>query len=93
MAPGFRFLLEKIMHIRQFLDRPTASLSYLLACPDSRRAVMIDPVQDNLALYLGVLDEMKSIAFLKPICTLITLPPLANSGSLPARTSPALTNK
>lgn len=59
MAPGFRFLLEKIMHIRQFLDRPTASLSYLLACPDSGRAVMIDPVQDNLALYLGVLDEMK----------------------------------
>ena len=47
------------MHIRQFLDRSTASLSYLLACPDSRRAVMIDPVQDNLALYLGVLDEMK----------------------------------
>lgn len=47
------------MHIRQFIDRPSASLSYLLACPDSRRAVMIDPVQDNLALYLAVLDEMK----------------------------------
>jgi glyoxylase-like metal-dependent hydrolase (beta-lactamase superfamily II) len=46
------------MHIRQFLDRPTGSLSYLLACPDSRRAVMIDPVADDLALYLGVLDEM-----------------------------------
>lgn len=47
------------MHIRQFRDRPTASLSYLLACPASRRAVMIDPVLDDLALYLGVLDEMK----------------------------------
>lgn len=46
------------MHIRQFLDRPTASLSYLLACPQSRRAVMIDPVRDDVALYLGVLDEM-----------------------------------
>jgi len=47
------------MHIRQFLDRSTASLTYLLACPESRLAVMIDPVADDLALYLGVLDEMK----------------------------------
>ena len=46
------------MYIRQFLDRPTSSLSYLLACRQSRRAVMIDPVLDDLALYLGVLDEM-----------------------------------
>ncbi len=47
------------MQIRQFLDRPTATLSYLLACPESGRAIMIDPVDDDLALYLGVLDEMK----------------------------------
>ncbi|MDD2741314.1 MAG: MBL fold metallo-hydrolase [Rhodocyclaceae bacterium] len=47
------------MHIRQFLDRPSGSLSYLLACPESKRAVMIDPVADDLALYLGVLDEMQ----------------------------------
>ena len=47
------------MHIRQFLDRPTATLSYLIACPESGRTVMIDPVDDDVALYLGVLDEMK----------------------------------
>lgn len=47
------------MHIRQFLHRPSASLSYLLACPESRKALMIDPVLDDLTLYLGVLDEMK----------------------------------
>lgn len=46
------------MYIRQFLDRSSSTLSYLLACPESRRAVMIDPVLDDLALYLGVLNEM-----------------------------------
>lgn len=47
------------MHIRQFLHRPSASLSYLLACPESGKALMIDPVQDDLTLYLSVLDEMR----------------------------------
>lgn len=47
------------MHIRQFLDRPTATLSYLISCPDSGQAVMIDPVDGDVALYLGVLEEMK----------------------------------
>lgn len=46
------------MYIRQFLDRSSNTLSYLLACPQSRAALMIDPVLDDLALYLGVLDEM-----------------------------------
>lgn len=46
------------MYIRQFLDRSSATLSYLLACPESRRTLMIDPVLDDLALYLGVLDEL-----------------------------------
>jgi glyoxylase-like metal-dependent hydrolase (beta-lactamase superfamily II) len=46
------------MHFRQFLHRPTSAFSYLLACPETGRAVMIDPVLEQLALYLGVLDEM-----------------------------------
>ncbi len=44
--------------LRQFADRATGALSYLLACADSRQAVMIDPVQGDLSLYLGVLDEL-----------------------------------
>lgn len=59
MAPGFHLSLTIAMHIRQFFHRPSASLSYLLACPESRKALMIDPVLDDLTLYLGVLDEMK----------------------------------
>lgn len=46
------------MYIRQFLDRPSSTLSYLLACSQSKQALMIDPVLDDLALYLGVIDEM-----------------------------------
>lgn len=46
------------MYIRQFLDRSSNTLSYLLACSQSKRAVMIDPVRDDLNLYLGVIDEM-----------------------------------
>jgi glyoxylase-like metal-dependent hydrolase (beta-lactamase superfamily II) len=46
------------MYLRQFIDRPSSTLSYLLACSQSKQAVMIDPVLDDLALYLGVLDEM-----------------------------------
>lgn len=47
------------MQLRQFLDRSSSTLSYLLACPSSRRALMIDPVRDDLTLYLGVLGEMR----------------------------------
>jgi glyoxylase-like metal-dependent hydrolase (beta-lactamase superfamily II) len=46
------------MSLRQFLNRPTGALSYLLACPQTGQAVMIDPVLDDLTLYLGVLNEM-----------------------------------
>lgn len=43
---------------RQFLDRSTGSLSYLIACPAQGQALMIDPVLEHLPLYLGVLSEM-----------------------------------
>ena len=46
------------MQLRQFLDRASGTFSYLIACPQSGRAAMIDPVLSDAPLYLGVLDEM-----------------------------------
>lgn len=44
--------------LRQFADRSTGALSYLLGCGESHEAIMIDPVADDLLLYLGVLGEL-----------------------------------
>lgn len=44
--------------LRQFADRATGALSYLLGCGESHEAIMIDPVLDDLPLYLGVLGEL-----------------------------------
>lgn len=44
--------------LRQFADRATGSLAYLLACLESRQAILIDPLLEQVPLYLGVLDEM-----------------------------------
>jgi len=44
--------------LRQFADRDTGALSYLLACPESRQAIIIDPLLEHVPLYLAVLDEL-----------------------------------
>ncbi len=44
--------------LRQFADRQSGSLSYLLLCPRTREALLIDPVAEDALLYLGVIDEM-----------------------------------
>lgn len=44
--------------LRQFADRDSGTLSYLLACLRTRQAVFIDPVLAHVTLYLGVLDEL-----------------------------------
>lgn len=44
--------------LRQFADRTSGTLSYLLACPMEREALLIDPVAGDAALYLGVAGEM-----------------------------------
>ena len=44
--------------LRQFADRATGALAYLLAYRPGRQAVLIDPVREQVPLYLGVLDEL-----------------------------------
>lgn len=44
--------------LRQFADRGTGALAYLLACPASHQAILIDPLLEQVPLYLGVLDEL-----------------------------------
>ncbi len=46
------------MYFRQFLDHQTLSCTYLLACPRQGKAVLIDPVFEDQALYLAVIAEM-----------------------------------
>ncbi len=47
-----------VPHLRQFADRASGALSYLVACPRTGQALMIDPVFDDALLYLGVVEEM-----------------------------------
>lgn len=42
---------------RQLHDRQTRTLSYLIGSLDSRQAVLVDPLADNLPLYLGLLRD------------------------------------
>lgn len=44
--------------LRQFADRSTGALSYLIGCGETHEAIMIDPVLADLPLYLGVLGEL-----------------------------------
>ncbi|MBL8449983.1 MAG: MBL fold metallo-hydrolase [Dechloromonas sp.] len=43
--------------LRQFADRPSGTLSYLIACPVQRVALLLDPVAADAPLYLGVAEE------------------------------------
>lgn len=44
--------------LRRFWDSPTGTCSYLIASRVSGQAVFIDPVRDQIPLYLGVLEEV-----------------------------------
>ncbi|HAQ50721.1 MAG TPA: Zn-dependent hydrolase [Gammaproteobacteria bacterium] len=44
------------MLFKQLFHRDTASYTYLIACPDSRQAVLIDPVASELSQYLALLS-------------------------------------
>lgn len=46
------------IQFRQFRDPATEAFSYLLACVQTARAVLIDPVASQAPLYLGVLKEL-----------------------------------
>jgi len=40
------------------LFRQSSTYTYLLACEKSKEAVIIDPVQENIDHYLGLLDQL-----------------------------------
>ena len=46
------------MIFRQLFDRQSCTYTYLLACPDTRQAVFIDPVIDRVGDYCALLDEL-----------------------------------
>ena len=50
------------MYFRQFLDHQTLSCTYLLACPVKAKAVLIDPVFEDQALYLAVMQKQWQVA-------------------------------
>lgn len=45
------------MYFRQYFDPVSSTLTYLLADPASREAILIDPVLEHLEDYLRILDE------------------------------------
>ena len=46
-------------HFRQIPDARSNSFAYLLADMDKREAVLIDPVDEQVTLYLALLDELQ----------------------------------
>jgi glyoxylase-like metal-dependent hydrolase (beta-lactamase superfamily II) len=56
------------MIFRQLFESDTSTYSYLLGCPESRRAVLIDPVASEVATYLSLIESLD----LKLIYTLET---------------------
>jgi sulfur dioxygenase len=46
------------MIFRQLFDAPSSTYTYLLACPRTRQAALIDPVKSTTGLYLQLLDEL-----------------------------------
>ncbi|MEW6512584.1 MAG: MBL fold metallo-hydrolase [Pseudomonadota bacterium] len=47
-----------MIHFRQLRDEATGAYSYLLGCPETGRALVIDPVVNQTPLYLSLLGEL-----------------------------------
>ena len=47
-----------MIHFRQVRYPATETFCYLLGCPQTERALLIDPVFDQIQLYLGILREL-----------------------------------
>ena len=45
------------MFLRQFLDPDSSTFTYIVGCPETKQAGIIDPVLENLNLYLTLLSE------------------------------------
>ncbi len=67
------------MIFRQLFEPESATYSYLLGCPDRRKAVLIDPVMESLERDLAILQELSSNSLTRSrrIFTPIMLLPLA----------------
>ena len=46
------------MIFRQLFDKASSTYTYLLACEQTREAILIDPVKEQLAQYLQLLREL-----------------------------------
>ena len=46
------------MLFRQLLDRESGTYTYLLGCETQRQAALIDPVKEQLGLYLTLLEQL-----------------------------------
>lgn len=46
------------MIFRQLFERDSSTYTYLIACEKTREAALIDPVKEELPLYLQLLDEL-----------------------------------
>lgn len=46
------------MIFRQLFEPQTSTYSYLLGCPESRRAILIDPVASEVDHYLGLIEAL-----------------------------------
>jgi glyoxylase-like metal-dependent hydrolase (beta-lactamase superfamily II) len=51
-------LQEADMIFRQLFEQESSTYTYLLACPDAREAVLIDPVIESVDRDLAVLNEL-----------------------------------
>ncbi|HUS68537.1 MAG TPA: MBL fold metallo-hydrolase [Kofleriaceae bacterium] len=47
------------MIFRQLFDRQSSTYTYLVACPDTRRALLVDPAIDRVGDYCALLEELE----------------------------------
>ncbi|MDQ3234707.1 MAG: MBL fold metallo-hydrolase, partial [Pseudobdellovibrionaceae bacterium] len=74
------------MIFRQLFDRETSTYTYLLADPDTREAVLIDPVQEQVERDLRLLGEL-DLRLLYVLDTHVHADHITAAGALRARTS------
>ncbi len=72
------------MIFRQLLDPDTYTYTYLLGCPRTRRAVLIDPVVNNVDTYIEIL-ETENLSLLYTIETHVHADHITGSGALRER--------
>ena len=47
------------MIFRQLFDRQSSTYTYLVACPETRRALLVDPAIDRVGDYCALLEELE----------------------------------